>query len=92
MIYGAGKASLRLAGANVPILKRLVNGVEQGFALLPPKDLSIGPETIRQVVFVQTMNSIGAVHQAREDGVLPMQIFRRVFVSYANQFAILDPK
>jgi hypothetical protein len=27
--------------------------------------------------------------QPREDGVLPTAIFRRVFISYRNQFAIL---
>jgi hypothetical protein len=87
------KPSLQLAKANaVKILKRFENGVEQDFAVLPPKDVSIGRETFRQVTFVQTLNSIGAVRQAREDGLLPTEIFRRVFVSYTNQFAILDPR
>ena len=88
VIYGAGKP----APANGRILKRFVNGVEQEFAVLPPKDVSVGRETIRQVVFVQAINFIGAVHRAREDGVLPTIIFRRMFVSYSNRFAILDPR
>jgi hypothetical protein len=92
VIYGGGKPSLRLVRANVEVLKRLVNGVEQDFAVLPPMDVSVGREMIRQVTFMQTMNSIGAVQQAREDGVLPTVIFRRLFVSYANQFAILDSR
>jgi hypothetical protein len=92
VIYGGGKPSLRLAQANVQILKRFVNGVEQDFAVLRPTDVSVGRETIRQVIFVQTMNSIGDVHQAREDGVLSTVLFRRMFVSYSNQFAILDPR
>jgi hypothetical protein len=92
VIYGGGKPSLQLARANVQILKRFVNGVEQDFAVLSPTDVSIGRETIRQVTFVHAMNSIGTEHQAREDGVLPTQMFRRVFVSYKNQFAILDPR
>lgn len=92
VIYGGGKPSLRLAAANGQILKRSVNGVEQDFAVLPPRNVLVGRETVRQVTFVQTMNSIGAAQQAREDGVLPTAIFRLVFVSYTNQFAILDPK
>ena len=92
VIHGGAKPSLRLAGMNIQILKRFVNGEEQDFAVLPPKDVSFGRETIRQVTFVQPMNSIGAVHQAREDGVLPTIMFRRVFVSYTNQFAILEPR
>jgi len=92
MIYGWGRQSLRLARTNVQILKRFVYGEEQDFAVLPPKDVSVGHDTIRHVTFVQPMNSVGAVHQAREDGVLSTQMFRRVFVSYANQFAIVDAR
>ena len=92
VIYETGKPSLQLARAQAQILKRFVNGVEQDFAILPPKDVSVGRETIRQITFVQTTNSIGTVHQAREDGVLPTKIFRRVFVSYSNHFAILEPR
>jgi hypothetical protein len=92
VIYGGGKPSLRLARANDQILKRFVNGIEEDFAILPPTHVSVGRETIRHVIFVQTMNSIGAVYQAREDGVLPTIMFRRLFVSYINQFAIIDPR
>lgn len=92
VIYEEGKQSLGPATANVRILKRFVNGKEQDFAVLPPKNVSVGRDTFRQVTFVQPMNSIGAVHQAREDGVLPTILFRRMFVSYSNQFAILDPR
>jgi hypothetical protein len=93
LLYGGDKPSLRLARATgVSMLKRFVNGVEQDFSVLQPKDVSIGGETFRLVTFVQNMNSIGAVRQAREDGLLPTQIFRRVFVSYTNQFAILEPR
>ena len=92
LIYGGRHQSFDIVRANTRILKRFVNGVEQDFAALPPTDVSIGRETIPQVIFVQTMNSIGVVRQAREDGVLPTQMFRRVFVSYTNQFAVLDPK
>ena len=88
-----GKSSLRLAQANaVKILKRFVNGVEHDFAVLPPRNVSIGRDTFRQVTFVQTMNSIGAVQQPRDDGLLPTQIFQRVFISYTDEFVILEPR
>lgn len=92
VIYRAHKQSLRLAAMNVRILKRFVNGEEQDFAVLPPKDVSVGRDTIRQVTFVQPMNAVGSVHQAREDGVLSTQMFRRLFVSYTKQFAIVEPR
>lgn len=92
VIYGQRKQSLQLAGLNAQMLKRFVDGVEQDFAVLSPKNVSIGRQTFRQVTFVQTMNSVGAVQQASDDGVLPTFLFRRVFVSYSNQFAILEPR
>jgi hypothetical protein len=91
VIYGGGKPSLR-SRAKAQILRRNVNGVEQDFAVLAPQDVAVGRETLRQVTFVQNINSVGAVQQAREDGILPTVMFRRVFVSYSNQFAILEPR
>jgi hypothetical protein len=38
--YGKGKPWL--ARANVEVLKRLVTGVEQDFAVLPPRNVSVG--------------------------------------------------
>ena len=92
VIYRGEKESLRLAATNVRILKRFVNAEEQDFAVLPPKNVSVGRDTIRQVTFVQPMNAVGSVHQAREDGVLSTQMFRRLFVSYTKQFAIVEPR
>jgi predicted aspartyl protease len=92
LIYGGRHQSLDIVRANVQILKRVVAGVEQDFAVLQPKDVSVGGGKIRQVIFVQPMNSIGVMGQPREDGLLPTQLFRTVLVSYRNQFAILDPR
>jgi len=92
MIYGGRDLSPDVVPGRTQILKREVAGVEQNFAVLQPKDLSVGSDKVRQVIFVEPLNSIGAVQQSREDGVLPTQLFQRVFVSYRNQFAILDPR
>lgn len=92
LIYGGGGQPLQLVRANVQTLKRIVDGVEQDFAVLQPKDVSFSSFKVHQMIFVQPMKKIGAVRQTREDGLLPTQGFRRVFVSYRNQFAILDPK
>lgn len=74
-----------------PMLKRVVNGAEQAFAVLPPQDLLIGAESIRQVSFVMPMNSVGTGFAPRENGLLPTLIFHRVFISYEHRYAILDP-
>jgi hypothetical protein len=91
-IYSGRFQLLDKVQRNAQILMRVVGGVEQAFAVLQPTDVSVAGGNIRQVIFVQPINSIGAVHQAREDGVLPTKMFRRVFVSYRTQFAILDPR
>jgi predicted aspartyl protease len=91
-IYSGRFQLLDKAQRTAQILKRVVGGAEQAFAVLQPTDVSVAGGNVRQVAFVQPINSIGAVHQVREDGVLPTQMFRRVFVSYRTQFAILDPR
>jgi len=91
-IYGLHGQARKGAPANAQILKRVVDGAEQNFAVLPPQDLAIGREKIQQLRFVQPMNSVGLPPQPREDGVLPTALFQRVFVSYRSQFAILDPR
>jgi hypothetical protein len=91
-IYGLHGQPRKGAPPNAQILKLVVEGVEQRFAVLPPQDLAIGREKIQQVSFVQPMNSVGLAPQPREDGVLPTVLFHRVFVSYRSQFAILEPR
>jgi hypothetical protein len=92
LIYGGRSQPLDIFSRNTQILKRVVDGVEQQFAVLPPRDVSFGGDNVLQMTFMQPMNSIGAVSPTREDGLMPTQVFQRVFVSYKNQFAILDPR
>jgi len=91
-IYGLHGEARKGAPANAQVLKRVVDGAEQDFAVLPPQDLAIGKAKIQQVSFVQPMNSVGLPPQPREDGVLPTVLFQRVFVSFRGQFAILEPR
>jgi hypothetical protein len=71
-------------------LKRVVDGVEQEFAVLSPQDVQIGAQTLRQVSFTVPKNAIGSVPIRREDGLLPTMAFRRVFISYEGGYAKLD--
>ena len=88
----ASPAEKRIGLNNAQILSRVVAGTEQQFAVLPPQSVAASGHTLGQIVFVQPMNSVGATSQPREDGVLPTAIFQRVFVSYRNQFVILEPR
>jgi hypothetical protein len=73
-----------------PQLTRVVNGVEQGFAVLPPQNIQIGKRSIKQVTFVQPLNAVGVGPAPREDGLLPTMAFQRVFISYAGLYAKLE--
>jgi aspartyl protease len=72
------------------MLKRVVNGVEQAFAVLSAQDLLLGSESIRQVSFVMPMNAVGKGPAPREDGVLPTLLFQRVFISSVHRYAVLE--
>ncbi len=72
-------------------LKRFVNGVEQGFAVLPVQDIRIGKHSLRQVSFFLSLNAVGGATIRREDGLLPTIAFQRVFISCSGGFVALEP-
>ena len=73
------------------VLRRVVNGVDQGFAVFAAQDLELGTKYVRQVPFVVPMNSLGDGPPPREDGILPTMAFQRVFISSAGRYISLDP-
>ena len=73
------------------ILKRVANGAEQSFPVLPTQDIQIGTHTVTQVSFVMPMNSIGVGPKPREDGLLPTMAFQRIFISPRGRYAALEP-
>jgi predicted aspartyl protease len=88
----ARPAERTIAFNNAQILKRVVAGIEQSFAVLPPQPVAAGGHILGQIAFVEPMNSVGAQTQPREDGILPTAVFQRIFISYCNHFAILEPR
>jgi hypothetical protein len=67
------------------------NSTQQSFTLLPPQTMMIGSVQVNRVAFV----TLSGVHKdARTsdfDGLLTMGLFRRVFISHVQHFAVLDP-
>ncbi len=90
VLYAVDPRYLRPSTSRTSMLKRVVDGVEQAFAVLPAQDLLVGQEAIRQISFVVPMNSVGAGIAPREDGVLPTMVFQRVFISGEHRYAILE--
>lgn len=73
------------------VLRRVVNGVDQAFAVFAPQDLELGTKYVRRVPFVVPMNSLGDGPPPREDGILPTMAFQRVFISSAGGYISVDP-
>ncbi len=91
LLYAAQPRLLRANVSRAAVLKRVVNGVEQGFAVLPAQDILVGACPVRQMSFVIPMNGVGSGPSPREDGLLPTNAFERVFISYSKNYAALDP-
>lgn len=81
----------QMLGRTPPTLKRIVEGIEQVFAVLPGQDVEIGKQHFHGVPFVVPINSVEYGPSPREDGVLPTIAFQRVFISPAAHFAVLEP-
>ena len=91
ILYAAQPRLLRASVSPAPVLKRVVNGVEQAFAVLPAQDILVGACPVRQMSFVIPINEVGSGPSRREDGLLPTSAFERVFISYSKNYAALDP-
>ena len=92
LLYAARPRPLRASVVSrAPVLKRVVNGVEQAFAVLPAQDFLVGACPVRQVSFAIPINGVGSGPSPREDGLLPTAAFKRVFISYSENYAALDP-
>jgi Aspartyl protease len=91
LLYAAQPPLLRASVSRARVLKRVVNGVEQAFAVLPAQDILVGACPVRQVSFVIPINRVGSGPTPREDGVLPTAAFERVFISYLESYATLYP-
>jgi len=91
LLYAADALVRSKSNGKASVLKRVANGVEQSFAVLPPQDIQIGTHAIRQVSFVVPMTSIGGGPSPREDGLLPTMAFRHVFISLSGEYVTLEP-
>jgi hypothetical protein len=80
-----------MSDSRTTILRRVVEGIEQVFLVLPGQDVEVGAQRFYWVPFVVPMNSVSQGPGPREDGVLPTIAFRRVFISSAGHFAALEP-
>jgi Aspartyl protease len=68
-----------------------LDGVKRKFSILSPQSMQIGSLKIQQISFAAPADSGENALTSKEDGLLATVLFRRVFISYADRFVVLDP-
>ena len=81
-----------------PLLKRAklqgpeVSDARRAFAVLPPQDMRLGNRIVRKVPFVTPASGSQKFPDREENGILPMVLFQRAYVSHSDRFVIFDPR
>jgi hypothetical protein len=76
---------------NVPLRESGLDGAQRIVSALPPQDVEIGSLELRGVPFFSLVGVQKDALVKGFDGVLPTELFRRVFITYADRFVVLDP-
>jgi hypothetical protein len=80
------------AFASTPLHSRGTDGASHAYAVLPSRDIQVGLHSLQQITFVAPVAGDQDIPDAGIDGVLPTVLFRRAFISYADRFAVLEPR
>jgi hypothetical protein len=91
MLFEAGKELKRMLVTGAPLRVNGADGIEREFAVLPSREVQVGTHVLPRVPFVAPMDSGKDMPKVDFDGLLPTLLFQRVFISYADHFAVLDP-
>jgi Aspartyl protease len=71
--------------------RRDADEVSLAFAVLMPQDIQVAAHSFRQISFVTPLDPGKDIPVKPDvDGLLPTSLFRSVFISYTNRFAILE--
>jgi hypothetical protein len=63
---------------------------QRTFAALPAQEVTIGTVGISKVTFITLAGAEKDSRTSDFDGLLPIGLFKRVFISHANHFAVLE--
>jgi hypothetical protein len=91
LLYDPGKEIAAGFSVNAPIRDQGPDGVERVFDVLPPQEIKIGTLALHQISFVALKGAGKDVPKVGVDGLLPTSLFRRVYISYADRFVVLEP-
>jgi hypothetical protein len=68
-----------------------LNGVQRSYSTLPSQNLKIGSLELLHVSFSTFGNSQKDSRRSAYDGLLTLELFRRVFICHADHFAVFEP-
>lgn len=80
---GFGRGSVVGSGAD---------GDEKVFSALPPQDVKIGSVRLANVTFMTLAHPTKDSGREEFDGLLSMDLFRRVFINHGDDYAVLEPR
>jgi hypothetical protein len=92
MIYANHLGAGAWTQKNNPQLRRVAGNASEALTLLPAEDVRIGRSLLRDVAFVTPLEARKEAPHTGEDGLLPIVLFKRVFISYADRFVMFDPR
>ena len=91
LLYDVGKNIAGGFSADAPIRDHGPDGIERVFSVVPPQEMEIGRLTFHRISFVTPTSTRKDVPKVEVDGLLPTVFFRRVYISYADRFVVLEP-
>ena len=68
------------------------DGNQHVFSALPPQEVKIGSLALPSVTFLTLAYARKDSRTTEFDGLLTTDLFRRVFISHANHFVVLEPR
>ncbi len=68
------------------------DGDQKLFSSLPPQDVKIGTLRLPGVTFMTLAHPVKDPRRMEFDGLLAIDLFRRIFVDYADHFVVLEPR
>jgi hypothetical protein len=70
----------------------VAGGTQRSFSVMAPQDMRVGKRSLSHVTFLTPVSMAYASSKVHEDGLLPTNLFKRVFISYSDQFVVFDPR
>jgi Aspartyl protease len=71
---------------------RGAGGAQRAFMALPPQDVKIGSVELPKVPFLTLAGARKDSRTSDFDGLLSLGLFRRIFISHTDHFAVLDAR